>query len=171
MSIPQYFLKTVMHDTSSTMELDSNNCVVGLMVLVKSWEWRRVRCLGNAYVNLMPCQRAKQHAKELFPKEEGKDAVQDGKCPAVSSFLVQRYELCLPGGAFRCPPLYFFFHLCFFLLPGSVGYRASFSLCFHGSIIVWGKAKLWRRCVIYVHEWAVFLQLYEYSVVKLCFTK
>lgn len=35
-SIPQYFLKTVIHDTSSTMELDSNNCVVGLMVLVKS---------------------------------------------------------------------------------------------------------------------------------------
>lgn len=30
-----YLLKSVTHDTSSRMELDSNNCVVGLMVLDK----------------------------------------------------------------------------------------------------------------------------------------
>lgn len=30
-----YLLKTVTHDTSSRMELDSDNCVVGLMVLDK----------------------------------------------------------------------------------------------------------------------------------------
>lgn len=115
----------------------------------------------------MPSQQAEQHAKELFPKEEGKDAVQDGKRPAVSSSLVQRYAVCLLRGTFRCPSLYFLFHPCFFLLPGTVGYRASSSLCSHGSIIIQGKAKLWRRCVIYVHERAAFLQLYEYAVVKL----
>lgn len=100
----------------------------------------------------MPSQQAEQHAKELFPKVEGKDAVQDGKRPAVSSFLVQRYALCLLRGTFRSPSLYFLFHPHFFLLPGAVGYSASSCLRSHGSIIIRGKAKLWRRCVIYVHE-------------------
>jgi len=82
----------------------------------------------------MPSQQAEQHAKELFQNEEGRDVVQDGKRPAVSSFLVQRYALCLLRGTFGCPSLYFLFHPRFFLLPGAVGYRASSCLHSCGSI-------------------------------------
>lgn len=88
----------------------------------------------------MPSHQAKQDTKELFTTEEGKDAVQDGERPAVSSFLVQRYALCLLRGAFRYPSLSSLFQPCF-LLPGAVGYRASSSLHSHGNIIIRGKAK------------------------------
>lgn len=88
----------------------------------------------------MPSHQAKQCTKELFTTEEGKDAVQDGERPAVSSFLVQRYALCLLRGPFKYPSLCSLFQPRF-LLPGAVGYRASPSLHSHRNIIIRGKAK------------------------------